>query len=399
MGKLRLLRRQGQNLHQAGRLRYERLAARLQRPRRCVHEILILSSGGNAHGICYPFHRYRGELRRRLGVLVQEIESDSLVEKRSALERFRGDVAIVAPPLKDEKGGWSSREEIREFFRNLPQREQQRIVLLDVSDSPAGRNFDATPYVDLYGMPFTYADREDYFRNYLIGHRHADFASRHYGLDPTPENQYWDGLFDSSIERDQLDKLFTTQRVGGLRRLHDLYRRQQGQCVLGGEREIDVHCRFAPYAGWCRTHRFDVRDRLQSLSDRYRIVASEKKVPVEQYYAEVRNSKIVFSPFGWGEYCPKDWEAFLSGGLLMKPAMEHLETTPQIYFPYETYVPVEWDLSDLEEKVTRYLADRKERERIVANAARLVHEFYRGEWFVEMVAGMLRRLELLPVPS
>jgi hypothetical protein len=77
---------------------------------------------------------------------------------------------------------------------------------------------------------------------------------------------------------------------------------------------------------------------------------------------------MVLSPFGWGEVCFRDFEAIISGSLLLKPDMSHLKTWPDVYIPYETYVPLDWDGNDIKEKAETYLADGKERARIARNA-------------------------------
>jgi hypothetical protein len=53
--------------------------------------------------------------------------------------------------------------------------------------------------------------------------------------------------------------------------------------------------------------------------------------------------------------------------------MSHLKTWPDIYIPYETYVPLNWDGRDIKEKAETYLADDAERERITRNAWEQYH--------------------------
>ena len=74
-----------------------------------------------------------------------------------------------------------------------------------------------------------------------------------------------------------------------------------------------------------------------------------KRVPNEEYNRELRSTKLVCSPFGWGEICTRDFEAFVYGAALVKPSMEHMDTFPQWFIPNETYIPVKWDFSDFTE--------------------------------------------------
>jgi hypothetical protein len=48
-------------------------------------------------------------------------------------------------------------------------------------------------------------------------------------------------------------------------------------------------------------------------------------------------NKLIFSPFGWGEINYGDFEGILSGDALVKPAMSHLQTWPELYVEGETY--------------------------------------------------------------
>ncbi|MET1054852.1 MAG: glycosyltransferase [Pedobacter sp.] len=73
------------------------------------------------------------------------------------------------------------------------------------------------------------------------------------------------------------------------------------------------------------------------------------------YLKELKTTKIGISPFGWGEICSRDFENFIAGCLLVKPSMEHLETFPNFFVKDHTYIPVRWDLADLEERLNHIL--------------------------------------------
>ncbi|MCL2186028.1 MAG: glycosyltransferase [Treponema sp.] len=139
--------------------------------------------------------------------------------------------------------------------------------------------------------------------------------------------------------------------------------------VFSGNRSISVHARIDPVTcpsiAFQRVHFLNL---IQTLNVKNKNLFLTGTVKQEQYYRELMDSKIVLSPFGWGEVCFRDFEAILSGALLLKPDMSHLVTWPNVYIPYETYIPLEWNGSDLMEKTKHYLDDEKERQRIVANA-------------------------------
>jgi glycosyltransferase involved in cell wall biosynthesis len=128
------------------------------------------------------------------------------------------------------------------------------------------------------------------------------------------------------------------------------------------------------------------------LSNDYSVISDLNKVSIAQYYSELEDSKILFSPFGWGEICPKDFEAVMKGCLLVKPSVEHLNTGLSFHVPYETYVPVAWDLSDLKEKIQYYLSHSEEREKIVATAAARYEEYFANTTFLELIRSILKKI-------
>lgn len=84
------------------------------------------------------------------------------------------------------------------------------------------------------------------------------------------------------------------------------------------------------------------------------------KISQSVYIKESQNSKVMISPYGWGEVCYRDFECFIYGSLLIKPDMSHLETFPNIYIPNKTYVPINWKLTDLEEVLERVFSNYSE---------------------------------------
>ncbi len=98
--------------------------------------------------------------------------------------------------------------------------------------------------------------------------------------------------------------------------------------------------------------------------------------PVSQrrFNRETAMSRVVLSPFGWGELCLRDFEAVRGGAMLLKPDMSHLETWPDIFVPFKTYVPFSWDAEDLVEKASWYLEHEDERRTIVEAAVNRYRE-------------------------
>jgi hypothetical protein len=82
---------------------------------------------------------------------------------------------------------------------------------------------------------------------------------------------------------------------------------------------------------------------------------------------ELNTSKVCVSPFGWGEICSRDFESFLAGCILLKPSMDHSITFPNIFIENETYIPLKWDMSDFEEKISYAIDNYKNTKEIAIN--------------------------------
>ena len=56
-----------------------------------------------------------------------------------------------------------------------------------------------------------------------------------------------------------------------------------------------------------------------------------KKLSRYEYFKEMERSKVIISPFGFGEISLRDYEGFLAGGILLKPSVKHMITWPNFY--------------------------------------------------------------------
>jgi hypothetical protein len=158
-----------------------------------------------------------------------------------------------------------------------------------------------------------------------------------------------------------------------------------------GERPIDVHARLAVKGTpWYEGMRREAAGKVSELKGLK--VVSEGRISRREYFDELFGSKICFSPFGYGEVCWRDYEAALSGALLVKPDMSHIETSPDIFVPFKTYVPVAWDLSDLQEKVGYYAAHSEERRAIAERAFAVIHSYIQHDGFLKQMKPVFDRL-------
>jgi hypothetical protein len=115
------------------------------------------------------------------------------------------------------------------------------------------------------------------------------------------------------------------------------------------------------------------------------VSVTEPNVSPKQYFSELRSSKICFSPFGYGEGCHRDFEAAYGGALLLKPDMAHIETNPDIFIPYKTYVPLNWRFGDFEDKALHFLKAGTERRNIIDSAYAVLNKYCSADYFLDQM--------------
>lgn len=153
----------------------------------------------------------------------------------------------------------------------------------------------------------------------------------------------------------------------------DLTQRSFGDPAL----QRSYHVSFRGSAGYLPTINFQRQRIREALSRRLDLFHPDPLVTVthRRYLQELRDSRAILSPFGWGEICWRDAEAFICGAALIKPDMAHLETWPELYIPNETYLPLRWDLSDLDETLTELVQNPAWFARIAAQGQAAYRQF------------------------
>jgi len=106
------------------------------------------------------------------------------------------------------------------------------------------------------------------------------------------------------------------------------------------------------------------------------ITYEKDKRPFPEFADVMRRSKCTLSPFGMGELCFRDFEIIQFGSVMIKPDMSQVITHPNIYIPYETYIPCALDWSDLIEKIEWVKSNPNKCKEIVENARQLVKKSY-----------------------
>ena len=137
-----------------------------------------------------------------------------------------------------------------------------------------------------------------------------------------------------------------------------LYARTRISALLARDRSGTPADRRRTMPMSCRMGLHYARDTVayQRRQIAQRLKVESGKLGRGAYFSELRNSRLVISAFGLGEITLKDFEVFLTGGLLVKPDMSHLATWPDLYRTSETIATFSWDLSDLEAVIDQHLS-------------------------------------------
>lgn len=254
------------------------------------------------------------------------------------------------------------------------------LVWMDTADSTGTCMFDVMPYVDLYFKKQLLKNSQDYCRD-VYGTR--TFCEYYHDLlhveDETITQRYY-----PHTEEKYLNKLRVAWNVG----IGDLFAVKPIQLILhphsvtkpdflspDTERILDVQYRgsgYSPLAGYPRSRSKELMMELMQESD-IKISDITKRIPKAEFISESKNSKCILSPFGWGEICGRDFEAFVYGACMIKQDMSHCITYPDAYQAIFNYVPLKWDFSDFKEVLSKVTSPEYKK---IAKQAQEWYKFY-----------------------
>jgi hypothetical protein len=326
-----------------------------------LHILTPGATTSNGRGFVTPLLRFRRALRA-LGHEVQLFREPS-----PALF----DCDVLGVDSKQHLELWSEGADVVvEAIGDLAQR-APRTWYFDTTDSSGYLAAELLPVVDRYLKAQVLVDRAGYLRP-MYGHRpYTDWYHEHEGIvDDQPE---WS---TPVTEPHLLDRIRVSWNLGTASwseaalhwaRIHRVapldafHRPPRGFADPDRPRPVDVSCRVN-----LRYGRATVAHQRQRTVELLADHVAVDRLGRHDYFQELRRSKVVVSPFGWGEINLKDYETFLTGAALVKPDVRHLSTWPELFVAGETYAAHRWDLSDLVEVVEGLLEDDERRIAIAA---------------------------------
>jgi hypothetical protein len=321
----------------------------------------------------YPFYFFKKEIVKSLdSVEFREINIE-LFEKHYKLgEIERAEVVFFQPWFnKDYKLIVALLTQIRDV------NPLAKIIFLD-SFAPLDLRFvdSVSPLIDFYIKKHVFQNREMYFCSTHGDTNLVEYYNNLYG--GLPEEEVHFNIPDGFMEKLVVGPSFFTSRD----MLPAIARDNRPPMFT---KKIDVHARLgAVGTGWYQQMREHALLACEEFKDNS--IITSKSVSNSTYMKELRSSRICFSPFGYGEVCWRDYEAIICGAMLIKPDMSHLETNPNIFVPFETYIPIAWDFSDLAEKINYYLEHKDEREKITRAAYDVVYNYIQAGEFGKQIS-------------
>ena len=251
------------------------------------------------------------------------------------------------------------------FFLSFLKKLKKKVDLLCLFDNKDSTDIqqEFLPTVDYYFKKQCYKDLPDYSKKFYLKRIFTDFYARNYEIDISDENLY---SFDDVLKFKQKIKLSWNFAYKDYRHSNSLNR-----LVLGFNRGISPKF-FAPNNNreLLLSANFSVKSVNELLYFQRKMLLeileqnfkSKKqislgKVPKSQYLKNMRISKTVVSPFGWGEICYRDFETFIAGAALIKPNINHIITWPDLFIENETYIPISWKIENWEKEFCKILSD------------------------------------------
>jgi len=163
---------------------------------------------------------------------------------------------------------------------------------------------------------------------------------------------------------------------------------------FNAERPIDVFFAGSVISHSPRgMHRREAFKSLRAIKDNnLNIIIHEGRLPKDEFLALLKKSKIAVSPWGYGEWCWRDYEAIHSGAVLIKPDTSFVRAVPDLYQNDVYYVSCKADFSDLHEKITYVLNNYSRFIKMRKNAKRLLVSNWNYEKHAKNLADALRKI-------
>ncbi len=285
---------------------------------------------------------------------IANIASHQIDDLIKQLNSKRFDVVAIA--FHHSKSDFSNCKGLDKLeFLKLLREHSRRIVWLDTADSTGNCQFEVLPYVDVYLKKQLYKDLNLYTKHLYGSKLFIDYYHNKLGLeDKDIDVEY------TLLQPEYKGKVKLAWNIG----ISDFWTKKPHfsilrpsqipvPCMIPVERQRTTNMFFngtlnyTPITGYQRR----ITIEMMTKNDKTKQPSPLLKMSHKQYVSFMKDAKTVISPFGWGEICYRDFEAFTYGATLIKPDMDQVSTYPNLFIKGETYVPLNWDYTNFDEIV------------------------------------------------
>lgn len=281
-----------------------------------------------------------------------------------------------------------------------------KIIWMDNSDSTTVTHFELLPYIDLYLKKQLFKDKTLYQKDFVGGRIFTDYYHSNFNIeDDIKFKQFFPLDLDLSYKVGLSWNIGLGDMYNAFTKMNYLQRRFPNIKLNNyninfispnSDKSIDVFIRTSSDLSrkLVAFHRQKLIEETEAVINKNNLNGSTngKWLTTKEFRSSLKKSKILPSPFGWGEIGVRDYEAFIFGGLLLKPDMSYMDTWPNIFLKGETYQSFSWDFEDLETVIVELLNNKKKRIQIARNGQQAYKESVseKGmerfcDWFIQQI--------------
>ncbi|NET58106.1 MAG: glycosyltransferase family 1 protein, partial [Symploca sp. SIO2E6] len=281
-----------------------------------------------------PFIYNQKLLRSQLDLKIQHVQVETFADISEVCKTNDSDVVFLLPDWRETAE--NAQKIIKTVREDNPNR---KLIFVDPFAQTSSNYFHLLPYVDCLLKRQRMKDLSEYKQQFIGGSMFTDFVAKQSDFDLNG----WSVA--SEVPEGYEDRIATGWNLGTARRFVKVLRPPVFWPKRPEVKDIDIFCRLAlgsqQKKEWYCQYRIAAVEALKPLESDYKLATSarfneEGLIPRRQYLRETKSSRIVFSPFGWGENCWRDFEAVCYDCLLVKPSMAHIDTQPNIFIEGET---------------------------------------------------------------
>lgn len=334
-----------------------------------------------------PVEKHRRRIARGSGIDLQVVVAPNSQRLADVVRDHSPDIALI---LTD----WSHSSGYVEYCMQATRdglAGRGSVAIFDTYDPSNSPHLSSLPLVDRYLKKVMFKDPGMYTKGFEGGYVVTDYLGRELGYDLGNHE------LGSIADADELHKMRLSWSFGAAPKFSQLLRIGALVSKPFAKRAIDVSCRLGvrrddllltgdalSKMNWYPRHRLEALRAIRAAGESVRCSSSDR-CSRRTYLLEMFRTRIVVSPFGYGELCYRDYEAVCCGALLMKPDVGHMMTRPNIFVAGETYIPLRWDFADLPEKIQYYLKHEDEAAAIAARAQDVMRRYFSEHRIVQDV--------------